>query len=765
MLGLAFLHPALLWALPLAAVPIIIHRLNRRRFKRVPWAAMEFLLKAMKRNSKRLRMEQWLVLLLRVLAVLLLVSLVSRPQLGGGSLLGSRTHHVVLLDDSASMTQRSGSTNLFEKAQDRIRVLADDLAQRRSGDLFSLVRTSRAGEPDLWAARLGPDSGKRIGQASKEIAVGDGSPDLGKALATAVKRAGEVADAARTEFYIVGDRRAWDWATPDDKPRPALLAALASMPVDRQHVTVFDVGGQHPNLAIVDVQLQDRLAIAGVPTTLAVDVQNFGLDPTAPTSVAIEVDAQSRVTQSVPQLAPGERVTVPIGHTFHQPGPHRIEAQLEPSESFPLDDRRTMALDVRDKSRILLVDGQPDEDEGEVYFVQATLEVPDSGFEAQVVSESGLDEVPLEPFDLIWLCNVQAPSAATAQRIEQFVAAGGGLVITCGALVDAARYDELWWRDGQGPLPLPIGEVDGDPDRPERAVLAQKEHPICDGVAELFDLLLGNVVQIKRWLTLVEPKGHTAAVVARIRDAEGPPLIASRAFGERGGRVAVMAITADRFWSNLPSTDLFLVLTHQVHRFAARRVDPSNQNLTSEGTYRIRIDPGLYRPDVEVIALRGEDERTFTAVPPTPAAAGAGAATPTQPGQPGEPAQPGQPTQPGQPAELGPRGNEQLELTIPMRELHALGPFEMRLVRHDGVPETRMFARNPPTDESRLLGFGEPGFQRIYPQEVQDRITFVRAEAGSGAAAEAGEAWTLLAALLLVGLLAESLLAWRFGRR
>ena len=80
MFGLAFLNPGLLWALPLAAVPIVIHILNRRRFKRVPWAAMEFLLKAMKRNRKRLRMEQWLVLLLRTLAVLLLALLVDVPE-------------------------------------------------------------------------------------------------------------------------------------------------------------------------------------------------------------------------------------------------------------------------------------------------------------------------------------------------------------------------------------------------------------------------------------------------------------------------------------------------------------------------------------------------------------------------------------------------------------------------------------------------------------------------------------------------------------
>ena len=76
LLGLGFLNPLLLWALPLAAVPIIIHLLNRRRFNKVPWAAMEYLLRAMKRNRRRMQMEHWLVLLLRTLAVIFLVFLV-----------------------------------------------------------------------------------------------------------------------------------------------------------------------------------------------------------------------------------------------------------------------------------------------------------------------------------------------------------------------------------------------------------------------------------------------------------------------------------------------------------------------------------------------------------------------------------------------------------------------------------------------------------------------------------------------------------------
>jgi hypothetical protein len=740
MLSLAFLHPLLLWTLPLCAVPIIIHLLNRRRFHRVPWAAMEFLIAAMKRNRKRLRMEQWLVLLLRTLAVLLLVFLVSRPQLGGGGLLGAKTHHVVVLDDSASMTQRSGSTVLFERAQDRVRVLAEDLAQRRGGDLFSVVRTSHPNQPDLWSQRVGPDLGRRVGTLLKEWTVGDGAPDLGAVLQATVKRAAGVPDASRTEYYIVGDQRAHDWSTEDDKPRPGVLQALSSMRPGQEHLTVLAVGGQQPNLAVVDVRLVDRLAVVAVPTTLAVDVQNFGLDPTTPTTVAVEVDGQSRVVQTVPPLAPGQRVPLPIVHTFLQAGFHRIDAQLEPTEAFPLDDHRTLALEVRDKSRVLLVDGQPDEEEGETFFLQAAMDHAESGIETHTVTETMLDETDLDQFDVIWLCNVQAPSVAASKRIERFVAAGGGLVVACGPLVDATRYNELFWRDGQGLLPLPLGEIAGDPDRPEHAVLTNKDHPICERVGEVMELLISNVVLVKRWLTIVEPSGHTASIVARIRDAEGPPLLVTKTFGGGGGEVTLLAVTVDKFWSTLPSTDLFVVLSNQVHRCSARRRDLGAHNLLPDGTYRLAIDPGVFRSDVTVRALAGEDERTFTAVEAAPP--------------------------PGPPATAPDASQAPLSVAIAMSELRRLGAYEVELMRHDGAAEKRLFSRNPPVVESRLVGFLDSAFTRLYPPELHPLITFVREDAGlgSGSGGE-GELWHWVAAALLLGLLTESLLAWRFGRR
>src|SRR5438270_1467028 len=104
MIGL-FLNPAfLLIAVALVSVPIIIHLINRMRFKRIRWAAMEFLLKAQKRTRRRLIIEQLLLLALRCFLIALVGLLVSRfVGCSNANLTGKPNLHIVLLDDTLSM--------------------------------------------------------------------------------------------------------------------------------------------------------------------------------------------------------------------------------------------------------------------------------------------------------------------------------------------------------------------------------------------------------------------------------------------------------------------------------------------------------------------------------------------------------------------------------------------------------------------------------------------------------------------------------------
>ncbi len=735
MIALAFLNPHLLWAVPLAAVPIIIHLLNRRRYVKVPWAAMEYLLAAMKRNRKRLRMEQWLVLLLRTLAVLLLALLVARPQLDGGGLIGSVTHHVVLLDDSASMQQRVGSGTLFSRAQDQVKRLADRLGETRGGDLFSLVRASKRSQPDLWAQRVSPDLGSRVGTMLKEFSAQDGVADLGSFLDGCRERATAGEDAGVIEYYIVGDSRKVDWLTADGKAHPEVLEAFAAFDPLVEHASTMVVGNRDAdNLAIVDVRRVDRFAVVGVPVELAVDVQNLGLDATPAAEVAVEVAGRSRVVRPVPSLAPGERVTVPVLHTFRDAGHHNVDTALQPADRYPIDNGRSLAIEVMQSSRVLLVDGDPDEvgSEGETVFLQVALDPggdQPSGIETQVVTEAELGEVDLEPFDAVYLCNVPTPTEAAVERLEQFVAAGGGLVIFLGSQVDSEGYNERLFKAGKGLLPLSVSDIAGDPDRREHVALVDTDHPICGGMGELLQLLCNNAVLVKRYLVLEERPESGARILARITDADGPPWIVSRTFGS-GGEVVLCSVSADKHWSNLPDTDANLILAHQMHRFVARSRGVAGNNLSTDGLFQLRVDTGLYKPDVTLRAVGGDGESaTYTATPSADDSEG------------------------------------QQAIAVAMTDLHTLGAFEVEMQLHSGNVDRRMFARNVPSGEGRLARFDAADFDRAFPEELRDRLTFREESAGLGADSGEGELWRWLGLLMLCALMVETVLSWRFGRR
>ena len=109
----------------LISVPIIIHILNRRRFKVVTWAAMEFLLKAMRKNRRRLEFEQWLLLATRCLLVFLLGLALARP-LGceksslAGRVAGRTGLNVIVIDNSYStayQADRPGARTHLDQAK------------------------------------------------------------------------------------------------------------------------------------------------------------------------------------------------------------------------------------------------------------------------------------------------------------------------------------------------------------------------------------------------------------------------------------------------------------------------------------------------------------------------------------------------------------------------------------------------------------------------------------------------------------------------
>ena len=141
LLGLGFSNlPLLQMGIAAVSLPIIIHLLNRRKYRERSWAAMRFLLAAIRKNQRKIRVEQWLLLAVRTLLILCVVSAMAKPfleSLGALPLLpGQRTHRVIVIDGSLSMSYTPAETNRFDQAKALAAQLVRDA---RRGDALSVV--------------------------------------------------------------------------------------------------------------------------------------------------------------------------------------------------------------------------------------------------------------------------------------------------------------------------------------------------------------------------------------------------------------------------------------------------------------------------------------------------------------------------------------------------------------------------------------------------------------------------------------------------
>lgn len=751
MIALAFLNPLLLFALPLAAVPIIIHLLNRRRFNKVPWAAMEYLLRAMKRNRRRMQMEHWIVLLLRTLAVIFLIFLVTRPELtGGGSLLKSRTHHLVCLDDSSSMAQRVGTGTIYKTAVNRVHSLVTKLIDSHNGDLLTLlVSSQRENQPLLFSVRINEELKRKVREALSGQRVGEATLNAGALLAAAKKWASEKEKEARDHhYYLITDSRIHDFVK-DGKPAPGVLKHLQEMDPAHAGLTMILVGPtETDNIGISAVRRRDRLAMAGASVTLEVEITNFGDQPSAATEVSVEIDGKTNVVRPVAQIHAGGRLVVDIEHTFREPGYHGVVATLL-KDRYPVDDRGVLALEVVGSSQVLVINGDQGDrpDESEVFYLNKALDLGSdiiTGIDVTEIPPHSFLEYDLSHINMVWLANVGVMPAPEVAKLEAFAAEGGGVVFFLGDQVDPGRYNTAFYRDGKGLLPLPILELKGDSDNPDHAFVADRTHYAIKDNVDVLEVVLSKWVLVKRYFELAEDPAAPVAIPVRVKNATGHPLVATKAF-KRGGQVVCIATSADDAWSDFCISPAYLVMCQEIHKHGTKIHSIDAYNLDSTGSLKLDLDPAVYRRDVFVRALAGEGfEKTFTAVDET---------------RPDDKPD-------AKPADQG-DGKVNAVLTVPMSELEGLGLFQITLTPHRGAAEHRLLRRSAPVDEGRLQRLNKPAWMRAYPREVHDRLDVIEETTSDVAVAGVGEGelWRFLAIALLLFLLLETVLAWRFGRR
>lgn len=562
----SFLKAAVLGGAALGALPIIIHLLSRRRYRVTVWAAMEFLLEAVRQNARRLMLQDILLMLLRVLIVVLTAVMLARPVLTGSILgvFGGRAEvgALIILDDSYSMGYRSAAGTLFEQAKARaldiIRGLpAGSMAAVVTVNEEAEVRVQPTFELDLAAEVV---RGLRPSWRGSNLAAGlEAAPGL---LARMAK--------PRREVFIITD--AQRRALPARKDRlDALLEPLRRVAA----VYLVRVGGaQWEDVSIDALGLRGGLPTTSEPVEFTVTVTDRGPVPQRQVAVELFVDGLKVDTAEVDLAAAGEgpgrsRAAV-LRARIERPGLHQVEARLL-EDRLEADDRRYLPLRVYDHLGVLVVDGEPGEGlfEGEADYLAFALSPvdPDTSevvgpLRSKVIRLFQLPREDLSAYGVVVLANVASVPKPVVDRLERFVRRGGGLMVWLGDRVQPEAYNRDLYRDGEGLLPVRLGGPVG-PGQPEGEgtfgfSTTGLTHPILRLFAESASADL-STVRVYRALSASLPEGAAGRVICRYTN--GGVAMAERPFGR--GRVLLVTTSADAEWTDLPHKAAFLPLLHR----------------------------------------------------------------------------------------------------------------------------------------------------------------------------------------------------------
>ena len=638
--------PMLGW-LAAAAAPWLIHLLSRRKYRETAWAAMDFLMAAVKRRTRRIRIEQWLLLLVRTLVVVALVMAVAQPYFEHALPVFSpngSTHHVLVIDSSYSMGYLAADRTRFEEAK---QWAARIVEQSPRGDGFTLVQM--ASPPRLIVATPGLEK-EAIRQEIQNLELLHTGADLAATLAEVRK----VLDTARRDsprltrhdvcFFTDLQRGTWmpamsDAAKADFRRGAAGLASIAQLQV----VNLGQPGDD--NLAVTSLDLRDPRVLAGRSAALEAGVRDFGHLARQHQAVDLLVDGSPASRQYV-DIPAGGNAVVHFDHGFESDGEHAVEVRLVgdplkpvdvrgPADALDVDNHRYLAVTVRRALRVLCVDGRPAGDPRKSSVFNLTLALASSSdpkrqspIDFEVAGENAVLEGKLAKYDCVMLSNVAQFTASEARVLDNYLIHGGSLVFFLGDRVIADNYNNfLTGRAPEGSrqiLPARLMAVAENPGG--RLDPRDYGHPIVQKfrgqektgllespVAKYFKVKLPGAVSGEQGQAADRGATRPAAVKGEIGNPQAPggpdpevvlalsngdPLIVAQPI--RRGRVVLVTTSADTSWGLLPIWGTYEPLVKEILAWCtAGRAQGRNVEVGDplEGT--LSQTPGLMDVSIE----------------------------------------------------------------------------------------------------------------------------------------------------------------------
>ena len=754
-----FFNPWMLLGGLAVASPILIHLLNKRRFKIVEWAAMDFLFEAEKKNKRRVQIENMILLLLRCLAMLLLAFMVARPFLPSG-VMGAfaqtrQLERILVIDDSLSQRVLVDSMPAMQKTKESVKELLRGFASsNESEDWVSVWLTSDPNQRLIDYKPLTESTLPEILQVIEQIQCSDQVADYSASLGELDRYLQGQRENVGRAVYLYSDLRTRDWKPLANQDAEAAPKNVAKRVAENSVGTfVVDTGGeQDQNLAITGIR-PDGLLVSDKSVSFLVDVTNFGTQTVNEISVLFQVNDSQAEYERIGVLGPGKTETLVFNYFFNRPVAGDLledraqkKSRLRNFKIRAEIDRQSLGEDlqqdqlIEDSSRfyaarilegipVLLVDGDPSaiSERSETHYLQS-LNVPGTGLAMTDVTVSELETVSLADYQIIFLCNVDEASPDRIKELGKWVEDGGSLVFMPGNRVRAGTFNDAFHKEGAGLSPLKLDRMAGDPtmSRWVNFEPGPQLHPSIRVIMESDASSLGKIDIFSWWASSLDENliGKSVEVPLRLTDKDNSTAMVDRTLGD--GRVVVFAIPGDGDWTMWPSSPTYApVMIDLIDYLLGQSKEASTILLGDEINQPIDLSAFNNR-----VKMRDPAEETIEAV--------------------------------AKPVEES--DTNAIIQQVSFENTGRAGFYELKFQRHDGGTESTLYASNYDPQESRL--------DRLSAVEQTDTFSGENLQLVSGeelasqsVSGSNTEIWLQVLMVLFGILVTEQLLAYWWGRK
>ncbi|MCA9051544.1 MAG: VWA domain-containing protein [Planctomycetaceae bacterium] len=572
---MTFLGTAFLMALPLAAAPLLLHLFDRRRNVVIEWGAMQFLVEAASERTSARKLKQWLLLLLRVLAIAALVLGLAQTQLAG-TWFGQRERgETIFVVDNSMSTQRmvEGQT-LFDSAIERATQMLDDIPD---GDA---VRVLSASPYPVWTSgnSLRIDAGARsiIADLLAELRPTNGRSDLLSALFTAVQAEVEPTCHRRRIVLLTDGQRA-DWTPADESGwnRFGEVLQTAPLPTELLVVDTGTVQREIRNPAVNEIHSSRTVVGLNQPFSLTAQVQNHAPTSSPACGAAWLIGDEELYESQVPTLEAGAIHDVVWKHSFSRSGVYAVSCRIQADDELAADNMATVVIEVVEEVPVVVLENSPElaELQRDAFFVEAALGSEDgdgsaagSVFVARQANADQLERLELDQFRAVVIPNLTVLNEDVVRKLQEFVFGGGGLWLAAGPRTDPEAFNQYLFADGEGLSPLALDRIVEDSVARTNSA-GQVQHTTLDpaaaaahpAMAELADTERLDTAEVKveqRFRFVPPPDGEQVSVMLQL--SNGEPLAAENYVGR--GRVIVQSVPLRLEWSELARSQAFVVM-------------------------------------------------------------------------------------------------------------------------------------------------------------------------------------------------------------